>query len=229
MRIYQVKLITGFYIGQYGSLNWTDRKSTVTPLQHAPMLGIFAEILQAYYEYLWRLGEHTFGARYAAGFPLPRGVMSIEKFADYFILKLWPEYGRFWSAVGATVWRFGGSEVIGRDQPMELVNVGRMLLPYDIIMRYRERLWWARAIFIAAANEWMYEVGPVIGEVLMFERRGYGVARKNEDSWNFGMLWWEVFGVPGNLEVYLWEKAEVRYLGFGVRVSPTLLKIQKKK
>jgi len=51
----------------------------------------------------------------------------------------------------------------------------------------------------------------------MFERRGPGVARKNEDSWDFGMAWVEGIDRIGGSEQYLCERAEVTYLGMATR------------
>lgn len=229
MRIYLAKRINGFYIGHFGMLKWTDREPLILPGEIGTVAGIPDDIQLAYLNYLARLGTYTFG--YYDGIPtaLPPDRRMVEEFMKYHLYKLWADYGRMWWEVGATVGRFVSEQALRQTGFLGMSWAGRMLQPYDIILRYREMLWWGRSVFIAAANEWMYEQGPVIGDVLMFERRGYGVARKNEDEWNFGMLWWELFGVPGNFEVYLWANAEVRYLGFGVRVGPTLLKIQKKK
>ncbi len=229
MRIYQAKLISGFYIGQFRSLKWTDREPFLLPKEIGFVLGIPEDVQLAYLHYLARLGTHTFG--YFDGIPTARPPerRMVEEFMKFHLYKLWAKYGRYWRAVGATVGRFDREHVIWQQKFLGLHWASRVLWPYDIIMRYRERLWWGRSVFIAAENEWMYEQGPPIGDFLMFELRGSGVARKNEDEWNFGMLWWEVFGVPGRFEVYLWANAEVRYLGFGIRRSPTLLSLQHEK
>lgn len=223
------KRIDGFYIGHFSGLKWTDREPFILPKEIGYVVGIYDDVQLAYLHYLARLGTYTFG--YFDGIPtaMPPDRRMVEEFMKFHLYRLWAEYGRMWHAVGATVGRFDSERALRQEQFLGMPWVGRLIQPYDIILRYREMLWWGRSVFMSDEDKWVYEQGPVIGDVLMFARRGYGVAKKNEDEWNFGMLWWEIFGVPGNLDVYLWANAEVRYLGMGIRKSATVLSLQQTK
>lgn len=212
-------------MGEYFEPRWTDKLPTIEPTVAIDMRGIERETLVGYWNYLWRLGEYSFRAKYTAGWPAPRGVISLERWAEYHYLKLWPKYGRLWSAVGASKFDFDWRQV--RLTPKDVVTGGasRILEPYNIIVRYRERMWWARSVSETPEGKWLYELALEIGYPLMFERRGPGVAKKNEDSWNFGMTWWEAFRKDGKIELYLWAEAEVTYLGMGVRKSATAVSL----
>lgn len=310
VKVYLVKRIDGYWLGEFDIPVWWDRLYSIQPTVCIDLRGIERDVLVDYWNYLWRLGEYTFGALYASPGEPPRPHMDLERFAEYHVIKLWPERGRLWSAVGATGWGWGWravmplveqlfpSEVEGwkwdkthkyweatqmpteskllypDDQPwpeeptevpsrtqlaivpgwrysfitfvweripyrvevvkerppkpgrrpgdFEPVAVSRVLKPYDIILRYQEDLWWAKSVFMAHENKWVFDKAFPIGAVLMFELRGHGVAGKNEDEWNFGMVWWERIMKRGKANWYLWATADVRYLGMGIHKSKTV-------
>jgi len=82
---------------------------------------------------------------------------------------------------------------------------------------------------ISPEGKTVYQQGRLIGDILMFERRGATKAKKNEDEWNFGMTWWEDFGGPWGWNLYLWHSAEVTYLGMGIRKGATVFGLPAKK
>jgi len=292
MRVYLVENIEGWWLGEFDIPVWWERLSTIRPVQHGPIRGLDQEMLQDYYEYLWRLGEYTFGRLYAASPQELGSGARLEYFADANLIELWPSGGKLWSPVGAGRWAWGWravmrlpiliapeeqeerwampgepnwpakpSQVPSRKQPaivtgwgfsfatltweqipylvvpsvpptgaegkkFEPVATSRVMDDYDIILRYREDLWWAKSVFMAHDNKWVFDQAYPIGAVLMFEKRGSGVAKKREDEWNFGMVWWERRMVKGKANWYLWATANVRYLGMGIRKSATILGLQ---
>lgn len=223
-----VKRIVGFHIGEFERPRWTDREPTIKEVPHPGIVGIEAGVLKAYDDYLQRLGEWTFGF----GWVTPRlgpGGTPLEFFVTTFLHRLWPTWGRRWTAVGATPDAWSWRQVILQERDeRRLYWVDRRPVPYNIILRYREKLWWAREVPGAPVGLFLFEQGPDIGYPLMFERRGPGVAKKNEDEWNFGMCFWEGFRTNRMHDMFLWHSAEVRYLGFGIRVSATLFSLQRK-
>lgn len=221
-----IKNIQGFWLGEFDRPLWYDEPPSIEAIQCPDIRGIERDVLVAYWEWLWRMGEYTFGARYVPVGSPPGRRMDLERFADYHIFKLWPEYGRLWSAVGATKWGFDYKIPIHREKREVPREVSRVNYPYDIFLRYGEGLWWAKSVFMTPENKWVFEQAVYIGGVLMFERRGPGVAKKNEDEWNFGMAWFERIMAGGKANWYLWATADVTYLGFGIRKSATLLGLQ---
>lgn len=229
MKIYLVHNISGFYLGRFNTPIWTDRMPTITPTMRPDVMFREMDVLDAYWNYLWRLGEYTWGMQWVIPAKPGRVGIRLEEFAKYFLFQLWPEWGRVWNAVGATVGALDSKRVMWRVKMFEPAEVSRVIWPYDIILRYRERLWWGKSVFMAAEGKWVYEQGPFIGSVLMFDLRGTGVAKKNEDEWDFGLTWWEGYMTDWGRDWYLWSSANVRYLGLGVRKSATLLSLQHEK
>jgi len=227
MKVYLVKRIIGFYVGHFREPTWTDRPPKIVATQHAPIIGIEPEILQAYYEYLHRLGQWTFGYEYIPLAATGAGSAGLTFFADTLLNRLWPKWGRRWSPVGAEPNAWGWRQVMWQKVEPRMHWVDRRPGLYDMMFRYREKLWWARQVPGAPEEIGLFELGPDIGYPLMFERRGPGVAKKNEDEWNFGMCWWEAFGKRWDYDMFVWHSAEVRYLGFGTRVSARLWRLKK--
>lgn len=228
MKIYLVNFIRGYHIGGFRSLNWSNKAPTISAVEPMDVRGIDEETLHGYWDYLWRLGEYTFGARYAPRPPVPIERLELERFVQFSFLRLWPTFGRLWSAVGATKGWFDQADVLISEKIVGPGLTSRLLIPYNIILRYREFLWWARLVFSPILNEWFYEMGPPIGSYLMFERRSRRKTPPFTDEWDFGMCWWEIVRVRRHLEVYLWAYGEAEYLGFGIRRSTTLFSLQHK-
>lgn len=228
MKAYLVKSVVGFHVGHFTEPTWTDKQPTCTATVCIEMLGIDRETLVDYWKYLWRLGEYTWGARYVTVGGPARKALDLERFAEYFVLKLWPSRGRRWRAVGASGNAWGWRSVMWQKRQLGLPWVYRVIEPYDIILRYRERLWWARSVFMAHENKWVFEGAVEITYPLMFESRGTEGAKKNEDEWNFGMSWWEAVGERFDYDMYLWHSAEVRYLGMAIRKGATVFDLQGK-
>lgn len=226
MKIYLVKNISGFYLGGFERARWTREPGPITRTECPDVIGIERDILVAYCKYLWRLGYYTFGARYVAVGGPTRGILNLQRFAEYYVLQLWPKWGIRWTAVGATASMFDLKYVMWRHKMLAPAAVNRHLIPYDVILRYQERLWWGRAVFDEASKKWVYEQGPSIGLVLMFELRSPRKTPPKIDLWDFGMSWLETFGAKGKTDWFLWAKAEVEYLGLGVRRSAATVSLR---
>ena len=219
MRAYKIKKIEGWHLGRrMGRRPWHDRPAHVDA---APVLNIIPipnDILLAYSRYANRVGYWTFGARYGIGLPLPSGVMSLTRFVDFHILKLWPKYGHWWQVVGAHAGAWEGRLVpdrTGLPTPTEDV---RWPAVYNYFLRYEEDIWWGQMVWSLLLKRFVIKKGPYIGPILMFERRGRTKATKYEDEWDFGMTWFEKMRVHGKENWFLWMRAEVSYVGFALRI-----------
>jgi len=226
MRVYLIRDIQGFWIGEFSHPLWWDEPPTIMPVAPFDILGIEADVFHAYWDWLWRLGEYTFGALYQPLGGPPAGHYDVERFTTYYASKLWPKYGNYWSAVGATKFGFEVKIPIHIQDRIVPAAVSRVPGQYDIFLRYREGLWWAKSSFVAHEGKWVYEQASYIGGVLMFELRGAAGGRGDPDQWNFGMCWFERILTAGKANWYLWSSASVQYLGFGIRKSATVLGIQ---
>lgn len=226
MKVYLVNFIRGYWIGEFRSFDWSNIAPIISAVEPIDVRGIDANILHSYWDYLWRLGEYTFGARYVAGDRPSGGRLSLERFVEFAFLRLWPTYGRLWSAVGATRGWFDTADVVMSERIIGPGMTSRILAPYNIVLRYNEFLWWGRLIGRTAEDKPIYQQGPVIGAYLMFERRSKKKTPPKTDAWDFGMSWWEIFRVGTKMNVYLWAYGEAEYLGYGVRRSATTLTLR---
>lgn len=226
MRIYHVNSIWGYYLGRYFQPTWTDRPPSVPPVVSSVIRGIQPEIVKAYYEYLWRLGEHTFGTFYSPGRETPGPLPDTERFADVHLHKLWPKYGRLWSSAGAASNPFPDMQVHLRRPLPKLYEETESRPANEVILRYNEMLWRGRVIGIGPDGRWYIMLYRQIGPVLMFERRGTGVAKRYQDSWDFGMSYWEYRNIAGRKHLYLWGGAEVTYLGFATRHTNIIFSVE---
>lgn len=229
MKVYTVRELRGYYLGRFFEPTWTQRPPTFDPTEPIDMRGIEWEILEEYWNYLWRLGEYTFSGLWTPVGSPPEGYINLERFVEYHYLKLWPKYGRFWVPVGARTWGFITKEVMMRPKgfPLHMETESR---PRTIVfLRYNEALWWGEVIFYGADGRWAIEIKRWIGRYLMFERRGPGVAKRYQDEWNFGMGFWEFRDIAGRRHLYLWGEADVTYVGLATKHSETLYTVKELK
>lgn len=226
MRIYTVRKREGYYLGRYYEPTWTRRGPTVEPTPPIDMRGIEWEILEEYWDYLWRLGEYTFSGVYVWERAAPEGYINLERFVEYHYLKLWPKYRRLWQVVGAMHWGFLTKEVMVRPIGFPLTPETETVFKDLVIMRYNEALWWGKVLHRAASGMWAIELHRWIGRHLMFERRGPGIAKRYQDSWNFGMSWWEWRDIAGRVHLYLWGEADVTYIGLATKHTETLYSVK---
>lgn len=229
MRVYTLNERWGYYLGRFFKPTWTDRPSLVGAIAAPDIRGIERNILDGYYRYLHRLGQHTFGLGAVPLWSLPEITIDIEHFADFHILKLWPKYGRLWQVVGAASNPFSELQVHERIRGFPLHQETGTRPLNDVILRYESALWWGRVIAIGRDGRWYIMMYREIGNCLMFERRGIGKAKRYKDSWDFGMSCWEVRGIAGRKHLYLWGGADVTYVGMATRLRSTIFSVRELK
>lgn len=219
VKVYLINRVRGYWVGEMEIPSWTNRRAIIQPVVAMDMRFIERDILVAYYGYLWRLGEYTFDAVYTPVGSPPEGRMSLQRFADFHYLKLWPTRGRGWFPAGASKGRFDSASVMWAMPKGAPAAVSRRLTPYNIFLRYKETLWWGVAEFVPHLGRWVCEQRLYIGRKIMFERKSARKTPPFVDGWNFGMCWWERITLFGVTNWYLWETAEVEYLGIATRRS----------
>lgn len=225
MRVYTIKSVMGFWLTQIGleMPYWYTGLPAIGTPRLPGIRGIEPELQWAYEKYLARVGQYTFGV--VPG-PVQTGgffVDELEEFVTVMANKLWPSYGRLWLPVGAEKGRFDSESVMRLYEPVGLRMVRRKMVEGDLFLRYRERLWFGKTLFLEIDGKQAIEQSWTIGDVLMWELRGPGIAKKNEDSWNFGMLWWDRILIEGKPTWFLWATAEVTYLGMASRRDGKIL------
>lgn len=218
MRIYRVRQIRGYYLGRFIEANWTTKPPGIEPTPPVDLRGIEAVILHEYWDYLWRLGEWSFSGSYTPYGSPPTGYINLENFVSYNYLKLWPTFGRFWSAVGAAYWSVPTQAIMQRKVGFPLNLEVEKRSNRFVFMRYLEELWWGRMLYMGRDGRWYIQIMGYLGRYLMFERRGPGVAKRFQDQWNFGMTYWEIRDVDGRKHLYLWGDADVTYLGLATKL-----------
>lgn len=226
MRIYEIRELRGYYLGRYYEPTWTGRPPTMEPTEPQDMRGIEWQILEEYWDYLWRLGEYTFSGKPWTYGGIPEGFINLELFVQYHYLKLWPTRGKWWTAVGALHWGFLTQEVMMRPTGFPLTPKKEMGRKDMVIMRYNEALWWGKVSYRDKSGTWWIKLHRWIGRCLMFESRGSGVAKRYQDSWNFGMSFWEWVEIAGRVHLYLWGEADVTYLGLATKQTELFYQVK---
>lgn len=225
MKVYSIKKITGYYLGIFPSPYWSYTEPLGTCLSLVIPEERFAEVAWGYERYLYYVGQNTFGYKYIPS-GTAKGPNPLCEFVAYYFYKIFPWYRKQFVPVGAGPHTFEG---LGTMKPYKGRKPTAAVRPTswcNLFLRYNERIWCARAVEITETGWLGYVQGPWIETFLMFEKRGTTKALKNEDTWSFGMAWFEGFPAYGGVEEYLWEWAEVTYLGMGVRLSGNTGKVQ---
>ena len=218
MQVYGIQRITGYYLGTIMNPQWTKAEPVgkCLPLWH--QVDRYPGIGRAYENYLYRLGQNTFNKEYQTPRRLGYEGPLCEFVAGHWF-KIFPWRHTHFDPVAASPSRFSVISTPKNYPDREITSATRRQGDYNLFLRYKERVWWGKAIFYSDLGFIGYHQGQELQGKLMFEKRERGKKPSKNDIWSFGMAWFESHPTYLGSELYVWQWANLLYVGLGHRTA----------
>lgn len=216
MKVYGIQRITGWSLGTIMNPQWTRKEPMARCLTLVHKVDRYADLEKEYEHYLYRLGQNTFNKEYK----MPRGAyggIPLCEFVAYHYFKLFPWLHTDFDPVYAYPAFFARIYTPQNYPDREITSARRVQGDYNLFLRYNERVWWGRATYYSGLGFVEYIQGQELQGKLMFEKRSRKKRPPKNDKWSFGMAWFEGYPTYLGSELYVWDFAELLYVGVGHR------------
>lgn len=218
MKVYSITRITGYSLGVIMNPQWTRAEPLSTCLPLTIPQDRYKELADAYEHYLYRLGQNTFMKKFYISPGLPAAIPLCE-FVAYYYFQIFPWFSKHFDPVVAYPQLFEGKYSVKNYPDREIKSAVRVQGENNLFLRYQERVWWGKATAYTWEGNVEYSQRQELQGKLMFEKRDRRKRGLKQDKWSFGMAWFEALPTPLGSDLYVWEWADVEYIGLGHRTG----------
>jgi hypothetical protein len=218
MKVYSITKITGYSLGTIMNPQWTRAEPLGKCLPLTVKQDRYVALAEAYEHYLYRLAQNTFMQLYR----LPPGVYGANPLCRWvagYYFRIFPWHHKHFDPVYAYPQIFLGKYSVQNYPDRDIGPAVRVQEENNLFLRYQERVWWGKATAYTGEGFVEYSQRQELQGKLMFEKRDRRKRGPKQDIWSFGMAWFEAYPTYLGSELYLWEWANVEYIGLGHRTS----------